>query len=147
MRDGSIWTIAVIACVLAAGLAGANVAWGNAAEPAVQNTTATMDPGTNSTLSLAVYEVTDNETIYNSSGTKLTAGTDYTWYPTTQNVSWQSSPNVTAGETATVRLAVRTHDDTEQATGDILSTAGSWIGFLLLFAVVGWLINVALGDF
>lgn len=144
MDGGSIWTVIVVAIALALALVGLNAAFADAAESNQATRNITVDQGSNVSVEIDAYEVTDNETV-TSNGTTLSEGSDYNWYPTEQTLEWLTSSNTTNGDDATLDVQIEAHEQAERTTGDLLSAAGSWIGILLLVTAIAWILNVALG--
>lgn len=68
------------------------------------NTTETVDFANNSVLDPGeeVSEWDDTIEVTNSSGTVLTAGTDYEWFPSNASINWINTSSLTDGESVTV---------------------------------------------
>ena len=85
----------------------------------------------------------DSVTVYNSSDTELTNGTDYEWHPGNGSVSWFDTPNLVDGETATISYTHQAPSEGSRELGGVLSTAFRGGALLLLLfaglAVLDWL--------
>lgn len=142
---GTIWTVAVVAFALALALVGANVAFADAAESEIVTRNTTIDKGDNSEFQIDAYEITDNISVYNETGHELTRGEDYAWNANTTTIEWLFSSETTDGEDVTAEIEVSRHEQSEQTTAKLLSTAGGWIGQLLLIVGLGALLMFVFG--
>lgn len=144
MVKGNIWQVAVLALALALLVGGANVAFSAAAEEFTVEETATVDYSTNYTL--------QNDDAYRyvqltitSNGTELSEPEDYVFNETSAEVDWQTSPDTTEGDDATLNYTYEDHSDLTRNFAAILGTAGTWIGLLLMVAALGYLLVIVFG--
>lgn len=104
--EGRFNSVVTVATMLIVGLFVVSTIYGTmpASETvAVTNESITIDVG-NATQVDETYGTSydKDETVYNSSGVRLTEGTDYQWYTDNQSVVWYSTSSVTDGATANI---------------------------------------------
>jgi predicted lipoprotein len=133
-----MWTVAVIACALALLVPLVHGALADAETDSVEETV-TVDYDTNTTLNQtgSSYELT-----VTVDGTELDNGTDYVFDPGAASIDWQNTTASSGGDTATLSYDVVDRTQTTDRTVDILATTGSWAGFLLMIAALGYLVTL-----
>lgn len=143
-------TVAAAATVLIVGLYIVSAIFGTmpASEThAISNESITVDVGNNTQVAESYgTKYYDNETVRNASGTTLTEGTDYEWYPSNASIHWYSTSSVNDGATANVSYAF---DSKPAAARNSIGTIGNsfTLGAVAVIVVVAALILNAIGGF
>ncbi|ADQ68450.1 hypothetical protein ELS19_14370 [Halogeometricum borinquense] len=117
------------------------------ATSSVANESITIDVGNATSVDKTYGEkYYENETITNSSGTNLTEGTDYEWYPGNHSVAWYSTTSTTDGATAEIDYAF---DHKPDMARNSIGTIGSAfvLGAVAVIVLVAALILGLVGGF
>lgn len=134
---GSLWTVIVIACALALVVPLVNGGLADA-ETTDRTESATVDYDVNYTLAVDGSEYPSLSVTTNT--TTLTNGTDYLFDAEAATIDWQNTTATTDGEAATIEYTAVDRTQTTENVVTILETAGSWAGFLLLIAAMGYIV-------
>lgn len=142
-------SIVVVGAMLLIGLIVVGAIYDTSGQDELLNTTATVDYGNSTTLDAGeeVFEWDSTVTVTNSSGTVLTDGTDYDWYPGNHSVVWYNTSQTTDGESVTVEAGYTSPtDDAESALGNI--AAGFDLGSILPIVLpAGAVLAYLMGNF
>lgn len=115
---------AALALIVAFGLAGASVAFNDAALTySVGGEEITQDVGGDVEVPTEgeVVNFYDNETVYNSTGTVLEEGTDYDWDTQNGSVHFYDTESTSDGSIATVDYAYDAVDEDTSALAGVLN--------------------------
>lgn len=138
MREASIWTVAIVFIGLALLVPMVNVGYESTAQTATTvNESVTVNYTSPSAVDPPDYALSlePNATVYNSTGSELTNGTDYTWHPNNGTVVWANTSATTSGETAAVTYDYRAPPRDARNARQVLHAMEPVLGLLVL--VVG----------
>lgn len=142
---GNLWTLVVIALVLALALPAVNIGFANAAQPGDSLENTTVDYDQNYTLEdNDVYEYTSLTVTAN--GTQLSEGTDYTFDADNGTIDWLDTLATTDGDDATVEYDYTDHDETTSNQRRLLQTIATPVGFLAMLIAFGYLLVLIFRD-
>lgn len=140
---GKLATLSVLLVLIAIGT---GAAYTNAAKTqTVTNESITVDYSAATPVDATDEAVSfgSSVTVFNSSDTQLTNGTDYTWHPSNGSVTWHDTSLTTDGETAAITYDYDVQDDNTQAIAGVLRMGiyAAGLGLLLFggLSLLGWL--------
>lgn len=141
MSRDSVVGVVVLIGVLVLLVAGWQLAAAEGAtETRIENETATVQSGTNTTLAADGIQYSNTTVIVN--GTTYTAGDEYRLDEWAGTVRWTDAAAPDDGETAQISYTVGQQDDTTGALTQLLTIFGDLWGALLFLAVGGWVVTV-----
>lgn len=143
MPKGNLWTLAVIAVVLAVLLPAANIAYADSTHQQTKtNESVTVSYTGTIQVSEDAFEYNDTVTLLNASGSELVDGTDYEWYPENGTLEYYNTTNTEEGNTNHVTYDYFTHDQATLDASFILDLFGDWSGILIMIAAIGALLGL-----
>lgn len=138
---GNLWTVAVLACALALLIPIAHGGFASAADTKTANETTTVDYDQPYTLGESPDEIYEYESFtVSANNTTLTRGTDYLVNESAGELDWQNTTVTSNGDAADVNYTFAVHDQRTQAQADLLATAGTWAGFLVVISALGYIV-------
>lgn len=140
---GNLWTVIALALALAVLVPVVNIGFANAAQNGVANESTAIDFSQNYTLEESpddVFEYGNFTVIDEGSGNELVRGSDYLIDETAGELDWQDTVNTTDGNQSSVNYTYEFHDGTTDAQNRVLTTAGVWVGYILIAAALGYLV-------
>lgn len=141
---GNLWAIAVLFIGLIVLLPAAGVAFADNARTATANETTAVDYDSNYTLGETDVEEYTNLTV-TANNTTLDNGTDYAFDPPNATIDWINTTATSDGDAAAVNYTYAYYNTATQTAASLLTTAGAWLGFAAIIAVLGYILMMIPG--
>ena len=134
----SLWKVGVLLLLVVAVLPALNLAYTDHSRTphSVENESLTVDYDAPVPVDYDAPEYSGTVALTSSSGTNLTAGTDYTWNATTGTVMFLNTSATTAGNTAHIDYEYLERTQTTQLVSGSITPWGLIMGLLLVFCAV-----------
>jgi len=110
----------------------------------VTNESITVDYNVPQSVAESGLEYDDTVAVYNSSGDKLAAGSDYAWNATAGNVTFQNTSATTDGETASISYQYRSASEQHETRAGIAGFVGQALTWLLVLLAGGYVFREVL---